>query len=92
MAASTVRQIHSIISSTLNAAAPWDWISINPTKVAQRPKQKPPQPDPPLPAVAAKMVKAAFEMDDDWGTLVWLVMTTANTARRGCALRWARRP
>jgi integrase len=75
MAASTVRQIHSIISGTLNAAVRWDWVSTNPTKAAQRPKQKPPQPDPPSPAVAARLVEAAFEMDDDWGTLVWLVMT-----------------
>jgi len=90
MAASTVRQIHAIISGALNAAVRWDWITTNPTKAAQRPKQKPPQPDPPSPAVAARLVEAAFEMDDDWGTLVWLVMTTG--VRRGevCALRWSR--
>ncbi|MDQ3764750.1 MAG: N-terminal phage integrase SAM-like domain-containing protein [Actinomycetota bacterium] len=66
MAASTVRQIHSIISGALNAAVRWDWISTNPTKAAQRPKQKPPQPDPPSPVVAAKLVEAVFETDDDW--------------------------
>src|SRR5947209_7112787 len=76
MAASTVRQIHSIISGTMNAAVRWDWASTNPTKAAQRPRQKPPQPDPPSPAMAAKLVEAAFEMDDDWGMLVWFVMTT----------------
>src|SRR2546421_9354236 len=69
MAASTVRQIHSIISGTLNAAVRWDWLSSNPTKAAQRPKQKPPQPDPPSPAMAVRLVEAAFEMDEDWGTL-----------------------
>lgn len=90
MAASTVRQIHAIISGALNAAVRWDWITTNPTKTAQRPKQKPPQPDPPSPPMAARLVEAAFEMDDDWGTLVWLVMTTG--VRRGeiCALRWSR--
>jgi hypothetical protein len=46
MAASTVRQIHAIISGALNAAVRWDWITTNPTMTAQRPKQKPPQPDP----------------------------------------------
>ena len=90
MAASTVRQIHSIISGTLDAAVRWDWISTNPTKAAKRPKQKPPQPDPPSPAVAAKLVEAAFEMDDDWGTLVWLVMTTGIRRGEVCALRWSR--
>ncbi|MEO6085850.1 MAG: tyrosine-type recombinase/integrase [Umezawaea sp.] len=90
MAASTVRQIHSIISGTLNAAVRWDWIPSNPAKVAQKPRQTPPQPDPPSPAEAARLVEAAFEMDDDWGTLVWLVMTTG--VRRGeiCALKWSR--
>jgi integrase len=73
MAASTVRQIHSIISGTLNAVVRRDWISTNPTRATQRPKQKPPQPDPPSPAVAARLAEAAFEMDDGWGTLVWLV-------------------
>lgn len=90
MAASTVRQIHAIISGALNAAVRWDWISTNPTKTAQRPKQKPPQPDPPSPAVAARLVEAAFEMDDDWGTLVWLVMTTGIRRGEVCALRWSR--
>jgi integrase len=90
MAASTVRQIHSIISGTLNAAVRWDWIASNPAKVAQKPRQTPPQPDPPSPADAARLVDAAFAMDDDWGTLVWLVMTTG--VRRGeiCALKWSR--
>jgi integrase len=90
MAASTVRQIHSIISGTLNAAVRWDWTSTNPTKAAQRPRQKPPQPDPPSPAMAAKLVEAAFEMDDDWGTLVWLVMTTGIRRGEVSALRWSR--
>ncbi|MEV0681169.1 tyrosine-type recombinase/integrase [Actinosynnema sp. NPDC050436] len=89
MAASSVRQIHAIISGVLNAAVRWEWIPHSPAKVAQKPKQKPPQPDPPSPADAARLVEAAFEMDDDWGTLVWLVMTTG--VRRGevCALRWS---
>ncbi|MGH3775303.1 MAG: hypothetical protein ACRDRR_06140 [Pseudonocardiaceae bacterium] len=41
-------------------------------------------------SVWPKVLDAAFELDDDWGTLVWLVMTTG--VRRGeiCALRWSR--
>lgn len=49
MAASTIRQIHFIISGTLDAAERWDWISTNPARVARKPKQKPPEPDPPTP-------------------------------------------
>ncbi|MGH3565035.1 MAG: site-specific integrase [Pseudonocardia sp.] len=88
MAASTVRQIHSIISAALSAAVRWDWIAANPARVAQRPRQKVPEPDPPSAADAARLLDEAFEMDADWRMLVWLVMTTG--VRRGevCALRW----
>jgi integrase len=90
LGASTVRQIHSIISGTLSLAQRWDWIDTNPAKVARRPKPKPSEPDPPTPAEAARLSEAAFKMDEDWGTLVWLVMTTG--IRRGelCALRFSR--
>ncbi|MEV5302776.1 site-specific integrase [Amycolatopsis methanolica] len=90
MAASTVRQIHSIISGVLNAAVRWEWIDSNPAKIAQRPKQKPPEPDPPSPADAARLVEAAFEMSEDWGTLVWLVMTTGMRRAEVAGLRWSR--
>ncbi|HEX5403747.1 MAG TPA: tyrosine-type recombinase/integrase [Pseudonocardiaceae bacterium] len=90
LGASTVRQIHSIISGTLSLAERWEWIDVNPAKVARRPKPKPSEPDPPSPTEAARLSEAAFEMDEDWGTLVWLVMTTG--IRRGelCALRFSR--
>jgi integrase len=40
--------------------------------------------------MAARLVEAAFEMDEDWGTLVWLVMTTGIRRGEVCALRWSR--
>jgi integrase len=88
MANSTVRQIHSIISGALSAAVRWDWIGSNPARVAQRPRAKTPEPDPPSPANAARLLGAAFAVDDDWGTLVWLVMTTGIRRGEVCALRW----
>lgn len=90
MATSTVRQIHSIISGALTAAVRWDWIASNPARIAQRPRQKPPQPDPPSAEEAARLVEEAFSMDDDWGTLVWLVMTTGIRRGEVCALSWSR--
>lgn len=89
MAPSTVRQIHSIISSTLSAAVRWEWIESNPAKVAKRPKQTPPEPDPPSPADAARLVDKAFELGEDWGTLVWLVMTTGMRRAEVAGLRWS---
>lgn len=77
LAASTVRQIHSVISGTLALAERWKWISTNPARVTRRPNAKPPEPDPPSSAEAARLVEAAFEIDDDdWALLVWLTMVT----------------
>jgi integrase len=90
MAQSTVRQIHSIISGVFNLAVRWDWISSNPAKVAQRPKQKPPEPDPPSPAEAARLVEEAFKTSADWGALVWLVMATGIRRAEVSGLRWSR--
>jgi integrase len=38
MAASTVRQIHSVISGALSAAVRWDWLESYSARMAQRPK------------------------------------------------------
>jgi integrase len=93
LAASTVRQLHSIMSGALSAAERWGWIDANPARIAKRPKQPQPQPTPPSPSEAARLVDAAFAMDgeiDDWGTLVWLVMTTGIRRGEVCALKWSR--
>jgi integrase len=90
LAASTVRQIHSVISGTLSAAERWGWIDTNPARAARRPRPKPPEPDPPTPAEAAQLAEEAFRMDDDWGTLVWLVMTTGMRRGELCGLRFSR--
>jgi integrase len=62
-------------------------MTINPTSQADPPAQPAPDPHPPTPDEAARIINAAW-VDPDWGTLVWLAMTTG--ARRGelCALRW----
>ena len=85
---STVRQIHSVISGALAAAARWEWIPSNPATGAKQPKKNPPQPKPPTPEEAARIAEAAWEQDADWGTFVWLKMVSG--ARRGelLALRW----
>jgi integrase len=87
MAASTVRQIHSIISATLSAAVRWEWISSNPAHSRSVPGRRHPSPNPPSAADAARLLDAAFGLDD-WGALVCLVMTTGMRRGEVCALRW----
>ncbi len=89
MSASSIRQVHWIISAALAAAVRWEWIRTNPADTAKKPKQRAPQPEPPSAAEAARIIAAAWEQDDDWGTLVWLVMVTGMRRGEVLALRWS---
>jgi integrase len=89
LAVSTVRQIHSVISGAMSAAVRWEWVATNPAKVAQRPRQTPPEPKPPTPAEARRLIDTAFDKDREWGTLVWLVMTTGMRRGEIAALTWS---
>jgi integrase len=87
MNAATVRQIHWILAGALARAVRWRWITTNPIDAAQPPTAPRPNPSPPTPEQAARIVQAAWDEDHAWGALLWLVMTTG--ARRGeiCAVR-----
>ena len=61
----------------------------NPAVVARKPRAPAPQPDPPTVAQAARIIDAAWAEDDDWGTLVWLVMVTGVRRAELLALRWS---
>ena len=88
LAASSVRQIHAVISGALSAAVRWGWLPFNPAETARVPAKLRPQPDPPSPRDAARIIEAAWQRDDEWGLYIWLAMVTG--ARRGelLALRW----
>jgi integrase len=88
LALSSVRQCHAVLSGALSSAKRWGWITVNPLDTAQRPRMPAPQPTPPSPEEAAKIVNAAWDQDEDWGTFVWLALVTG--ARRGelLALIW----
>jgi integrase len=87
LSASTVRQIHWILSGAFERAVRWRGLGVNPASQASPPSPPHPDPHPPTPEEAARILEAAW-VDPDWGALIWLAMTTG--ARRGelCALRW----
>lgn len=87
MATSTVKQIHAILSGTFDAAVRWEWMYANPARAAKKPKASAPDPQPPTSEQAVKLVNAAWDQDDDWGMLVWLVMVTGMRRGELCALR-----
>jgi integrase len=88
MAASSIRQVHWIISAALASAVRWEWLRSDPAETAKKPKQRPPQPEPPSAAKAARIIAAAWEQDEVWGALVWLVMVTGTRRAEVLALRW----
>lgn len=88
LAASSVRQIHAVISGALSAAVRWDWLPFNPAEAVDPPARPRPDPQPPSPAEAARLVETAWQADEQWGLYLWLAMVLG--ARRGelVALRW----
>ncbi len=88
LSAATIRQIHIAISAALSTAVRWEWIKTNPAAVAKKPRQTAPEPDPPSPEQAARILAAAWEEDDAWGTLVWIALVTGMRRAELLALRW----
>ncbi|KAA2265233.1 tyrosine-type recombinase/integrase [Solihabitans fulvus] len=87
LAASTVRQIHFILSGAFKRAVRWRWTATNPISQAEPPAPPKPAPQPPSTDEAALLLTEAWK-DPDWGTLVWLAMTTGARRAELCALRW----
>jgi integrase len=85
----TIRHMHFILSGAYKRAVRWKWVMVSPLGQAEPPAAPKPNPQPPSPEQAARIVNEAWK-DPDWGMFVWLAMTTG--ARRGelCALRWNR--
>ncbi len=88
LAPATIRTLHAILSGTLSMAVRYGWITVNPMDQVVKPRAHRPQPCPPTSAEAARLVAAAFDQDDEWGALVWLVMVTGMRRSELAALRW----
>jgi integrase len=86
LSGSTVRQMHNIISGALQRAVRWRHLGINKASFAVPPSPKRPDPDPPSPDEAARLLNAAWE-DPDWGLLLWLTMITGRRRGEVSALR-----
>ncbi len=89
MAPATVRKIHFILRAALNLAVRRQWLPSNPAALASPPPFVQQEVRPPTPEDVARLIEAAWATDPDFGTLLWLAMTTG--ARRGelCGLRWS---
>jgi integrase len=89
MAASSVRQVHAILSGALGRAVVWGWIAQNPARLATPPSVEKPDVTPPAVEEAARLLSVAQQEDAELGLFVRLAVVLG--ARRGelCALRWS---
>jgi integrase len=90
LSSSSIRQVHAIISGAMATGLRWGWLTSNPAAIARKPKLPAPNPKPPTPDEAARVVAGAWDEDPDFGTLVWLVTTTGIRRGEVCGLRWSR--
>ncbi|WNV83191.1 tyrosine-type recombinase/integrase [Umezawaea sp. Da 62-37] len=89
LSASSIRQMHFCLSGAYKWAMQQDenWLSENPAELASPPPAVNPEPDPPTPEEAARIINECWS-DPIFGPFVWIAMCTG--ARRGenCAHRW----
>jgi integrase len=89
LAASSVRQIHAILSGALTRAVVWGWINHNPARLASPPSREQADTQPPAVEDAARLLRTAAKEDAELGLFLRLAVVLG--ARRGelCALRWS---
>ena len=86
--ASTVHEVHAVLSGALKQAVVWGWIGHNPAKLATAPSVQKADVQPPQAEDAARLLSAAMAEDPELGLFLRLAVVLG--ARRGelCALRW----
>jgi len=89
MAASSVHQVHAILSGALNRAVVWGWTAHNPARLATPPSIERTDLQPPAVEDAARLLAVALAEDPELGLFLRLAVMLG--ARRGelCALRWS---
>jgi integrase len=86
--ASTVHEVHAVLSGALKQAVVWGWIGHNPAKQATAPTVEKPDVQPPIAEDAARLLATAMEENPELGLFLRLAVVLG--ARRGelCSLRW----
>jgi integrase len=86
--ASTVHEVHAVLSGALKQAVVWGWIGHHPAKLATAPSVQKADVQPPQAEDAARLPAAAVEESPELGLFLRLAVILG--ARRGelCALRW----
>lgn len=86
LAASTVRQIHNILSGSLDQAVRWGWRTDNPAKMATLPPQRQGDVRPPTPAEVLHAIDMA---DEEFATFLRVAVAVGSRRGEVSALRWS---
>ncbi|ONI90573.1 hypothetical protein ALI144C_02500 [Actinosynnema sp. ALI-1.44] len=82
LAAASIRKVHYLISGAYRTARRWQWITTNPTALANPPSKPRPHPQPPRPTELTRILTHLWtEPDPLLGVLTWTAITTG--PRRG---------
>jgi hypothetical protein len=82
MAATTIRQVHSILSGAFATAVRWEWIERNPAAAARLPRPRPRPPSSPKPDTVATVIAAARTLGMELLALyLWLAAVTGAPGR-----------
>ncbi len=68
LGATTIRHMHFILSGAYKRAVRWRWVAVSPVGQAEPPAAPAPDPQPPSPEEAARMLNASWS-DPDWARL-----------------------
>jgi integrase len=88
LAASTVRDVHAVLSGAFKLGMVWGWISRNPVALATPPAVEKADVAPPQIEQAERLIDTAMTEDPELG--LFLILAVISGARRGevCRLRW----
>lgn len=86
LAASTVRQIHNVLSGSLDQAVRWGWRTDNPARWATLPPQRQAEVRPPAPSDVLAAIEAA---DPEFATFVRVAAAVGSRRGEVAALRWS---
>ncbi|MDT7704914.1 MAG: integrase [Pseudonocardiales bacterium] len=88
LSSTTIRHIHFVLRGAFEKGVRWRWVNQNPVQLVDAPRATAPDPQPPTPEEAARIVEEAWQ-DRTGGCSSGSPMVTG--ARRGelCGLRWS---
>jgi integrase len=89
LAPATIRQVHAILRASLNQADRWGLVQRNVAKLASAPSQPQREQHPPTVDEVRALIRAAAELDPQFGLYIRVMVATGARRAEVCGLRWS---